>query len=393
MKFLFTCTHQIQNLIPLFVELEKKKEINFKVLYWDKVDKVHFDPFFDQKINFNINTFENYKYDYLFNNKKNTDNTYKILNQFLISFKLIKYLFNEKFDVILVYGYYFPHLFALIVAKLLRKRTVIRSVSYNLGKKSLFKRFIRSCYYKFMNFFIDEYWSIGSLNTDFFLNFGVKNHKIKVFPSSQINKNFLFQKDSDFNNLKKNVIDKNICLKEKKIILYPGKFQKKKRPMFLMQAFIESKINNDWILVMVGGGGYYHNQVLEYINKKRPKNIFYLGFKDLKEISVFYDLSEIVVLPSDYGETNGNVLLEASQFNCSLITSDRVGAHPEVISNNTGLVFDASNINDLTKKIELLTSDKNLRDQFKINNLKFSNKIQPTYAADKIIDILKKYEL
>ena len=40
MKFLFVCTHQIQNLIPLFVELNKKKEIDFKVLYWDKIKKI-----------------------------------------------------------------------------------------------------------------------------------------------------------------------------------------------------------------------------------------------------------------------------------------------------------------------------------------------------------------
>ena len=36
MNFLFVCTHPIQNLIPLFVELNNKKMINFKVLYWEK---------------------------------------------------------------------------------------------------------------------------------------------------------------------------------------------------------------------------------------------------------------------------------------------------------------------------------------------------------------------
>jgi len=393
MKFLFVCTHQIQNLIPLFVELEKKKEINFKVIYWDKIDSEHFDPLFNQKINFNFNSFKDYKYDFFFNNKKNTGDVSKISNQIFISFKLIKYLLNEKFDVILVYGYYFPNFLALLIAKILGKKTVIRSVSYNLGKRSLIKRFVRSCYYKFINLFIDEFWSIGSLNTNFYMNFGVKNDKIKLIPSSQINKKFLFKNDEDFNHLKKDIINNNDELKNKKIILYPGKFLKKKRPIFLIEAFLEAKISNDWILVLVGGGGFYHNQVLEFINKNKPKNIFYLGFKDLREISIFYDLSEIVVLPSDYGETSGNILLEASQFNCSLIASDRVGAHPEIISNNTGLVFNAPNKKELTKKIELLTNDNNLREQFKINNLKFSNKIQPLYAANKITEILKKYEL
>ena len=95
-------------------------------------------------------------------------------------------------------------------------------------------------------------------------------------------------------------------------------------------------------------------------------------------------------MPSDYGETNGNVLLEASQFNCALIASDRVGAHPEIIENKTGLVFDASDKNELTKKIEILTEDKYLRELFKMNNLKFSDKIQPSYAANKITEFLKK---
>tara|TARA_B100001093_G_scaffold372912_1_gene357909 strand:- start:3149 stop:4327 length:1179 start_codon:yes stop_codon:yes gene_type:complete len=391
MNFLFLCTHQIQNLIPLFVELDKKKDINFKTLYWDKIDEEHFDPLFNQKINFNIDSFKNYNYEYFYNNKKNTKDTTKISNQFLVSFKLIKYLFNKKFDVILVYGYYFPHLIALIIAKLLRKKTVIRSVSYNLGKRHYIKKILRNCYYRFANLFIDDFWAIGELNTNFFINFGVKKERIKRIPSSQINKQFVFKNDEDFNISKKNIIEKHPQLKNKKIILYPGKFLKKKRPMFLIEGFIDAKINDDWILVLVGGGGYYHNQVLEFINKK-PKNIFYLGFKDLKEISILYMFSEIVVLPSDYGETNGNVLLEASQYNCSLIASNRVGIHPEIITNQTGLVFEASRKDELTKQIQLLTYNKILREKFKENNLKFSKIIQPKYAADKITQILKNYE-
>tara|TARA_X000000950_G_C13359124_1_gene435650 strand:- start:199 stop:525 length:327 start_codon:yes stop_codon:yes gene_type:complete len=108
---------------------------------------------------------------------------------------------------------------------------------------------------------------------------------------------------------------------------------------------------------------------------------------------MLYQLSEIVVLPSDYGETNGNSLLEASQYNCSLIASDRVGSYPEILEDKAGLVFDASDKRDLTKKIELLTNDDDLRTQLKTNSLKFSKKIQPSYVADKIVEILKKNEL
>ena len=77
----------------------------------------------------------------------------------------------------------------------------------------------------------------------------------------------------------------------------------------------------------------------------------------------------------------------------SLIASNRVGIHPEIITNQTGLVFEASRKDELTKQIQLLTDDKILREKFKENNLKFSKIIQPKYAADKITQILKNYEL
>ena len=394
MKFLFVCTHQIQNLIPLFVELNKKKEIDFKVLYWDKINQIHFDPLFNQKINFNINYFEGYNFHCLIDSKDNTKEISKILNKLLVSFKLVKYLLKENSDVILVYGYYFPHLITLMIAKLLGKKTVMRSVSYNLGKRNLIKRFLRHCYYRFTNLFINEFWSVNLLNTEFFINFAVNENKITLIPSSQINQEFVFKNnEEDFELIKNKTINENNLLINKKILLYSGKFIKKKRPIFLIEAFINANISDDWVLLLAGGGGFYHSEVLDLINKKKLKNVFFLGFKDLKEILVLYDMSEIVVLPSDFGETNGNVLLEASQFNCALIASDRVGLYPEILKNKIGLVFDAMNKNELSAKIEELTSNNKLREQLQKNNLEYSKKIQPSYAANKICEILKKNEV
>tara|TARA_Y100000768_G_C23973397_1_gene681742 strand:- start:392 stop:1573 length:1182 start_codon:yes stop_codon:yes gene_type:complete len=393
MNFLFVCTHPIQNLIPLFVELNKKTNLNFKVLYWEKISKEYFDPLFNQKINFNIETFKGYKFEYFYENKNNTEKVTKTFNQILVSLKLIKYIFKSKTDVVLVYGYYLPHIILLLFAKILGKKTIIRSVSYNLGNRNFFKRLVRKLFYNIANLLIDEFWSVGKLNTDFYLDFGVNEKNIRTIPSSQITKNFVFKDDLDFEETKKKFINTFHQINKKKIILYPGKFLKKKRPMFLIECFANAKLSDEWILVLVGGGGFYHQQVINYLKKNNPNNIFYLGFKDLKEILVLYDLSEIIVLPSDFGETNGNVLHESSQFNCTCITSNRVGAYPEVLNFKRGLVFDAQKKNDFINKIELLTNDINLRNQLKQNNLKFSEKIKPSYAANKIYDILSNYEL
>ena len=50
MRFLFVCSHQIQNLIPLFTELNKKKGLNFKVLFWEKLTEYHYDNEFKQYV-------------------------------------------------------------------------------------------------------------------------------------------------------------------------------------------------------------------------------------------------------------------------------------------------------------------------------------------------------
>ena len=111
---------------------------------------------------------------------------------------------------------------------------------------------------------------------------------------------------------------------------------------------MEAKLGDEWFLLLAGGGGVYHNDVLSFLKKNNLKNVKFLGYKNLKEIVGLYNLSDILVAPSDYGETLPNVLMEAIQFGCALITSDRVGLHNEVSKEKIGLVFDS------TKKYQLV---------------------------------------
>ena len=390
MKFLFVCSHQIQNLIPLFKELNKKKDINFKVIYWEKLSNDHYDDEFKQTINFNIDLYKDYNFHSLSNQKNTTTNFFTFFNQLLILFKLIKFLIKEDFDTMLFYGYYYPHVIASIFAKILGKKTIIRSVSYNLGNRNIFKKIARYCYYRFANIFFDEFWSICKLNTDFYLAFGVNKDKISLIYQSQITYEFVIKENDKLLFNQTQTLENNNLPKNKKFILYAGKFNKKKRPLFLLQAFIQAKLSNEWCLLMVGGGGIYHNDVLSFIKKNSLENVKFLGYKNLKEMISLYSLSDIVVLPSDYGETHGNVLMEAIQFECALITSDRTGLHPEVINEDIGLVFDGAKKSELINHLKTLTRDMNLLNKYKKKGIQYSEKIKPEYAANKIIETLNK---
>ena len=390
MKVLFVCSHQIQNLIPLFVELNKKKDFNFKVIYWEKLTSFHYDEEFKQQIDFNINFYRNYDFVSLSKEKNSTKSFFSFFNKIRISINLIKYFFKNDFNTVIFYGYYFPHVISAILLKILGKKTILRSVSYNLGKRNLLKKVIRYFYYRLSNLFFDEFWSICKLNTDFFLSFGVKKEKICLIPSSQITKEFIFNENEKFLLNNEKIVEDNKLSKNKKFILFAGKFNSQKRPLFLINSFMNAQLGNEWNLIMSGGGGIFHDDVLKFINKNNLSNVSFVGYKNLREMIGLYTISDIVVLPSDYGETHGNVLMEAIQFECALIASDRTGIYPEILREQMGLVFKAAYKSDLIEKFKLLTKDKELLLKLKKNGIKYSEKIKPLYAANKMSELLLK---
>ena len=389
MKFLFVCTHQIQNLIPLFKELNNKKDLSFKVLYWEKLYEDYYDKGFDKIINFNIDSLKGYIFDSLSDKQSKAPNL-SFFNKLIVSFKLIKYLIKKDSDVVLFYSYIFPHVIASIFAKILGKKTIIRTVSYNLGRRNIFKKIARYIYYKFANLFFDEFWSVHELNTSFFLSFGAKKDKISLIYPSQITYDFVVKENDKFLLDPDQILASNNLPKNKKFILHAGKFIKRKRPIFLLEAFMEAKLSDEWVLLLAGGGGVYHNDVLSFLTKNNLNNVKFLGYKNLKEIVGLYKLSDILVAPSDYGETLPNVLMEAIQFGCALITSDRSGLHNEVSKEKIGLVFDSNKKNELVDHLKLLTNDENVLKNFKENAIKYSEKIKPQYIANQIQEALKK---
>ena len=95
-------------------------------------------------------------------------------------------------------------------------------------------------------------------------------------------------------------------------------------------------------------------------------------------------------MPSNLGDTHGNIAAEAIQFGCALILSNMVGLSPECEKNKIGLVFDINNKEDLIKKLELITNNKNLLDEFRSNALIYGSTKKPAHAANLITEILKK---
>jgi glycosyltransferase involved in cell wall biosynthesis len=120
-------------------------------------------------------------------------------------------------------------------------------------------------------------------------------------------------------------------------------------------------------------------------NKK--ENIKFYGFKNYFELETFYRDADIFVHPCIWPEAFGRTILEAMLFKLAIITSNR-GAPQEIIG-DTGLIFEAENIEDLKNKLLYFICNRDKRIKFGIAS---HQRAVSVYSPDNIInDIIKVY--
>jgi len=133
----------------------------------------------------------------------------------------------------------------------------------------------------------------------------------------------------------------------KKILLYSGRFIKKKGIKSLLNAFKSlRKYNSGIILIMVGG---YKESLT--INNNHEEN--FMIFQPQEDMMEFYAISDLVILPS-FTEGLGYTMLEAGQNKIPFIGS-RAGGISEFIEDKVnGFLFEPGNSNDLASKIKFV---------------------------------------
>lgn len=163
--------------------------------------------------------------------------------------------------------------------------------------------------------------------------------------------------------------------KNKKIILYVGRFDYNKNPYILVQSFLELlKLRNDVHLILIGNGDF--NSLFNLIDRAYG-NITFTGFLEQNEIHKFYSIADLGVIPSRYEEF-GYVALEMMMHGIPLI-ANKTGGLAEIIEDGvTGDLIDLykdnnlfSSINLLVKSMNSLLSNKEKRKKYSLNAYKY----------------------
>ena len=136
------------------------------------------------------------------------------------------------------------------------------------------------------------------------------------------------------------------------VVLFAGRFVPEKDLMTLIRAYKLAAMENS-VLMFIGDGGL-KTQLTTFASQHDMDDVMFFGFKNRQEISRFFSVADVVVLPS-IRETWGLVVNEALCFSVPVILSDQVGSVYDLVDPaQNGFVFIAGDATSLADKLETL---------------------------------------
>jgi glycosyltransferase involved in cell wall biosynthesis len=385
-KIIYFLSHPIQYFSPLLKALSE--QVDIEVYYFsDASIKGEVDKEFGEKVKWDMPLLEGYKYHFL----KNYVRHKGLNNRFFDVFNpgVITTIFKTKADIIIVNGWtYSSNWMAILAAKLLGKKVWLRAENplhqeLTKSKKVLVLKKIVLKYFLF-RWLVDKCLYIGTQSRAFFEYYGVSQKNLLFTPYAVDNE--YFQNAS--NDLKTHIpaIKRELGLPQhKNMVVFSGKFIKKKRPIDLLQAFstMDPGLN---FLVMVGNGEL-RNQMEDIIEEKKMENVLLTGFVNQSQIPKYYAIADVFVMCSGVGETWGLSVNESMNFCTPVIVSDTCGCSADLVKPGiNGFVYHEGDIDQLKYCLEKSLND----DVFRMNAGQQSLQLIQNFSISKIVEQIRK---
>lgn len=339
-------THPIQYYAPVFKLLYERQKINVMVFYtWGEGGAQKFDPGFGKTITWNLPLLEGYPYEWVKNisadpgshHSKGIDNP-----------DLNSQINNWQPDAIMVYGWFYKSHLKILKYFKGRVPVIFRGDSTLLDDTGGIKSVLRSLFLKWIYRHIDYALYAGSNNKAYFKKCGLKEMQLFFAPHAVDNNRFAEDRTNEALTLRKQLG----IAKDEKLLLFAGKFEHKKDPLSLLEAFID--ITQPGIHLLFAGNGILETELKDKAN--RHKNIHFIDFQNQLYMPVVYQACDIFCLPSKGpGETWGLAVNEAMACGKAILISNKVGAGTDLVKDHkNGLIFNAGDNSDLKSKLKTL---------------------------------------
>lgn len=177
--------------------------------------------------------------------------------------------------------------------------------------------------------------------------------------------------------------------KPKNYILYFGRLDESKGIDILIRAL--KNIKNQNVILKITGSGPQETELKKLAsNLNLEKRVEFSGRKNKNELIKMISQSQFTIIPSRVCETFGLAVLESYGCFRPVITT-KAGALTEIVKENeTGLLIDVDNENQLTQAIDYLIQNSEKANQMGLAGRQLvENQYRPEIHYDKIMTIYK----
>lgn len=329
-------THPIQYYAPLFRLLAQRANIVIKVFYtWGEQAKTQvYDPGFGATREWDIPLLDGYDYEFVENISKEPGSSHfnGIINPGLRHS-------IEKFgaDALLMFGWAFKS--HLKIMRYFKGKIPVLfrgdSTLIDESDSSFIKNMVRRIFLRWVYLHIDKAFYVGTNNKAYYKTHGIKENQL-VYTPHAIDNNRFADVDGDFIKRAASWKSELKIPEDKIVVLFAGKLEPKKNPMFLVNA-AQVLPNMHFI---IAGNGILEKEIQQAANN--ISNLTLLPFQNQSVMPVLYRLANIYTLPSKGpGETWGLAINEAMACGRVIIASNKCGGAKDLILNNkNGVIID-----------------------------------------------------
>lgn len=261
---------------------------------------------------------------------------------------------------------------AKFLAKIFRKRCVMSTCAvYDFKNKPILSKIVKWTLCRF-----DKILALADFSRRELLGVGLPEAKIDVY--------YLWVDQNKYIPADKGKSKQNAGLSNKFVVLFVGRFIKIKGVEILAEA--AKRADKNITFVFIGDEGPY----LSFLEKEAQtcKNIVLVRGVRGEELIPYYQAADVLVIPSQYEEAFGKVIIEALSCGTPVIGADR-GAIPDILDSSVGRVIPATTEN-IKKEAEYFYKHPDILAKLK-NNCR-------QYAKEKFSDkntecIIKSYNV
>ncbi len=209
----------------------------------------------------------------------------------------------------------------------------------------------------------------------FFEDSGVVLDKLKYIPNFVVENGIEAVKKEDYD-----------TPADAKVIFGLGRLHVNKAWDVLIKSFSKIKDKNTYL--WIGGNGPEEEYLKSVAKSENVENrVKFLGWVTQNEIGKFFKAVDFYVVPSRH-EPFGSIILEGWAYQVPMVSSKSQGGVFLVDNEKNGLLYEIDDVEELTEKIDLLMSDKNLADKMVKNGYK---KFRDEFTEDAVIDAYLSY--